>query len=106
MFVLYNYHTLFLYCRFFANHTVIATGGFERIFFSCTAAHTSTGDGAAMVTRAGFPLEDLEFIQFHPTGIFPLFVYIIYRIFLKFSVNLRNVLLHPKKSPTYFLSLI
>lgn len=47
---------------------MIATGGFERAYFSCTAAHTSTGDGTAMVTRAGFPLQDLEFVQFHPTG--------------------------------------
>ncbi|CAG9819743.1 unnamed protein product [Phaedon cochleariae] len=56
--------------RFYTNNTVIATGGFERIYFSCTAAHTSTGDGTALVTRAGFPLEDLEFVQFHPTGIY------------------------------------
>ncbi|XP_023023554.2 succinate dehydrogenase [ubiquinone] flavoprotein subunit, mitochondrial [Leptinotarsa decemlineata] len=56
--------------RFFTNNTVIATGGFERSYFSCTAAHTSTGDGTAMVTRAGFPLEDMEFIQFHPTGVY------------------------------------
>lgn len=48
----------------------MATGGFERAYFSCTAAHTSTGDGTAMVTRAGLPLQDLEFIQFHPTGIY------------------------------------
>ncbi|KAG5863535.1 hypothetical protein JTB14_010841 [Gonioctena quinquepunctata] len=56
--------------RFFTNNTIIATGGFERAYFSCTAAHTSTGDGNAMVTRAGFPLEDMEFIQFHPTGVY------------------------------------
>ncbi|CAH1099220.1 unnamed protein product, partial [Psylliodes chrysocephalus] len=56
--------------RFFANHTVIATGGNERAYFSCTAAHSSTGDGTAMVTRAGLPLQDLEFVQFHPTGIY------------------------------------
>ncbi|XP_060521353.1 succinate dehydrogenase [ubiquinone] flavoprotein subunit, mitochondrial-like [Cylas formicarius] len=56
--------------RFFAKNTVLATGGYERAYFSCTAAYTSTGDGTAMVTRAGLPLQDLEFIQFHPTGIY------------------------------------
>ncbi|XP_056639355.1 succinate dehydrogenase [ubiquinone] flavoprotein subunit, mitochondrial-like [Diorhabda sublineata] len=56
--------------RFFTNNTVLATGGFERAYFSCTAAHTVTGDGTAMVTRAGFPLQDCEFMQFHPTGIY------------------------------------
>ncbi|KAJ8982188.1 hypothetical protein NQ317_001512 [Molorchus minor] len=56
--------------RFFSNSTVLATGGYERIFFSCTAAHTVTGDGNAMVSRAGFPLQDMEFIQFHPTGVY------------------------------------
>ncbi|KAJ8922771.1 hypothetical protein NQ315_007806, partial [Exocentrus adspersus] len=56
--------------KFFARNTVIATGGFERAYFSCTAAHTSTGDGLAMLSRAGYPLQDMEFIQFHPTGIY------------------------------------
>nr|CAI5841493.1 unnamed protein product [Callosobruchus analis] len=56
--------------RFFANNVVIATGGYERTYFSCTAAHTSTGDGTAMVTRAGLPLQDVEFMQFHPTGVY------------------------------------
>lgn len=56
--------------RFFANNTVIATGGFGRAYFSTTAAHTCTGDGPAMVARAGLPLQDLEFVQFHPTGIY------------------------------------
>ncbi|XP_019879758.2 succinate dehydrogenase [ubiquinone] flavoprotein subunit, mitochondrial-like [Aethina tumida] len=56
--------------RFAAANTVIATGGFERAYFSCTSGHTSTGDGIAMAVRAGIPLEDLEFIQFHPTGIY------------------------------------
>ncbi|XP_072383129.1 succinate dehydrogenase [ubiquinone] flavoprotein subunit, mitochondrial-like [Diabrotica undecimpunctata] len=56
--------------RFFSNNTVLATGGFERAYFSCTAAHTVTGDGTAMVSRAGFPLQDCEFMQFHPTGIY------------------------------------
>ncbi|MDO9241051.1 MAG: FAD-binding protein, partial [Methylicorpusculum sp.] len=50
--------------------TVLATGGFGRSFFSCTSAHTVTGDGNAMVLRAGLPLQDMEFIQFHPTGIY------------------------------------
>jgi len=56
--------------RFRAKNTVIATGGYGRAFFSCTSAHTSTGDGNAMVTRAGLPCQDLEFVQFHPTGIY------------------------------------
>ncbi|XP_040899999.1 succinate dehydrogenase [ubiquinone] flavoprotein subunit, mitochondrial [Toxotes jaculatrix] len=56
--------------RFRAQNTVIATGGYGRTYFSCTSAHTSTGDGNAMVTRAGLPCQDLEFVQFHPTGIY------------------------------------
>ncbi|EPR60068.1 flavoprotein subunit of succinate dehydrogenase [Toxoplasma gondii RUB] len=57
--------------RFAAKHTVLATGGYGRAYQSCTSAHTCTGDGGGMVSRAGLPLEDLEFVQFHPTGIFP-----------------------------------
>ncbi|MAH85271.1 MAG: succinate dehydrogenase flavoprotein subunit [Rhodospirillaceae bacterium TMED8] len=49
---------------------VLATGGYGRSYFSCTSAHTCTGDGNAMAARAGLPLQDLEFIQFHPTGIY------------------------------------
>lgn len=56
--------------RFKAHKTVIATGGYGRAYFSCTSAHTCTGDGYAMVARAGLPLEDLEFVQFHPSGIY------------------------------------
>jgi len=56
--------------RFRANQVLIATGGYGRAYFSCTGAHTQTGDGSAMVLRAGLPLEDMEFIQFHPTGIY------------------------------------
>jgi succinate dehydrogenase (ubiquinone) flavoprotein subunit len=56
--------------RFRANNTVIATGGYGRTFFSCTSAHTCTGDGNAMFTRAGLKNQDLEFVQFHPTGIY------------------------------------
>ncbi|XP_061720203.1 succinate dehydrogenase [ubiquinone] flavoprotein subunit, mitochondrial-like isoform X2 [Cydia pomonella] len=56
--------------RFQAKNTVIATGGYPRMYFSCTAAHTCTGDGCAMVTRLGLPLQDMEFIQFHPTGMY------------------------------------
>ena len=56
--------------RFRANMTVIATGGCGRVYLSCTSAHTCTGDGNAMVLRAGLPLQDMEFIQFHPTGIY------------------------------------
>jgi succinate dehydrogenase / fumarate reductase flavoprotein subunit len=53
-----------------ANMTVIATGGCGRVYESCTSAHTCTGDGNAMVLRAGLPLQDMEFIQFHPTGVY------------------------------------
>lgn len=56
--------------RFNSSRTVIATGGYGRCYFSCTSAHTCTGDGNAMVSRAGYPNEDLEFVQFHPTGIY------------------------------------
>src|SRR5262250_2905406 len=57
--------------RFRAHMTVLATGGYGRTYFSCTSAHTCTGDGNAMVLRAGLPLQDMEFVQFHPTGIYP-----------------------------------
>ncbi|XP_027210260.1 succinate dehydrogenase [ubiquinone] flavoprotein subunit, mitochondrial [Penaeus vannamei] len=56
--------------RFRSKNTVLATGGYGRAYFSCTSAHTSTGDGSAMVTRAGLPCQDMEFVQFHPTGIY------------------------------------
>src|SRR5881275_94115 len=56
--------------RFMAKNTVLATGGYGRTYFSCTSAHTCTGDGMAMVARAGLPNQDLEFVQFHPTGIY------------------------------------
>ncbi|KAI9633953.1 FAD binding domain-containing protein [Dioszegia hungarica] len=56
--------------RFRSHKTVLATGGYGRAYFSCTSAHTCSGDGGAMVARAGLPLEDLEFVQFHPTGIY------------------------------------
>ena len=56
--------------RFRAHRTVLATGGYGRAYFSCTSAHTCTGDGNAMVLRAGLPLQDMEFVQFHPTGIY------------------------------------
>ena len=56
--------------RFSAQRIVLATGGYGRVYFSCTAAHTCTGDGNAMALRAGLPLEDMEFTQFHPTGIY------------------------------------
>ncbi len=55
---------------FRAHMTVLATGGYGRAYFSCTSAHTCTGDGNAMVLRAGLPLQDMEFVQFHPTGIY------------------------------------
>ncbi|SFP69114.1 succinate dehydrogenase flavoprotein subunit [Sphingomonas rubra] len=56
--------------RFRAHQTVLATGGYGRVYFSATSAHTCTGDGNAMVLRAGLPLQDMEFVQFHPTGIY------------------------------------
>jgi succinate dehydrogenase / fumarate reductase flavoprotein subunit len=57
--------------RFRAQIVVLATGGYGRTFLSCTSAHTCTGDGNGMVLRAGLPCQDMEFVQFHPTGIFP-----------------------------------
>ncbi len=57
--------------RFRAQTVVLATGGYGRAFLSCTSAHTCTGDGNGMVLRAGLPCQDMEFVQFHPTGIFP-----------------------------------
>ena len=56
--------------RFRCQTVILATGGYGRAYFSCTSAHTCTGDGNAMALRAGLPLEDLEFVQFHPTGIY------------------------------------
>ena len=56
--------------RFRSHATVLATGGSGRTYFSATSAHTCTGDGGAMVLRAGLPLQDMEFVQFHPTGIY------------------------------------
>jgi succinate dehydrogenase / fumarate reductase flavoprotein subunit len=56
--------------RFRAKKTILATGGYGRAYFWCTSAHSCTGDGNAMVLRAGLPLQDMEFVQFHPTGIF------------------------------------
>jgi succinate dehydrogenase / fumarate reductase, flavoprotein subunit len=57
--------------RFRAQLVVLATGGYGRAYLSCTSAHTCTGDGNGMVLRAGLPCQDMEFVQFHPTGIFP-----------------------------------
>lgn len=54
-----------LKCNIFSNFS-----GYGRAYFSCTSAHTSTGDGMALVARAGLPNQDLEFVQFHPTGIY------------------------------------
>ena len=56
--------------RFRAKTVILATGGYGRAYFSATSAHTCTGDGNAMVLRAGLPLQDMEFVQFHPTGIY------------------------------------
>jgi succinate dehydrogenase / fumarate reductase flavoprotein subunit len=56
--------------RFRAQTVILATGGYGRAYFSCTSAHTCTGDGGGMVARAGLPLQDMEFVQFHPTGIY------------------------------------
>ena len=56
--------------RFHGQRIVLATGGYGRVYFSCTSAHTCTGDGNAMALRAGVPLQDMEFVQFHPTGVY------------------------------------
>ncbi|MCA0302689.1 MAG: succinate dehydrogenase flavoprotein subunit [Proteobacteria bacterium] len=56
--------------RFRAHQVVLATGGYGRVYQTATSAHTCTGDGGAMVLRAGLPLQDLEFVQFHPTGVY------------------------------------
>ncbi len=56
--------------RFRSHQVILATGGYGRAYFSCTSAHTCTGDGGGMALRAGLPLQDLEFVQFHPTGIY------------------------------------
>jgi len=56
--------------RFRSHQIIFATGGYGRAYFSCTSAHTCTGDGSAMVLRAGLPVQDMEFVQFHPTGIY------------------------------------
>ncbi len=56
--------------RFRSHQIILATGGYGRAYFSCTSAHTCTGDGSAMVLRAGLPVQDMEFVQFHPTGIY------------------------------------
>ncbi len=56
--------------RFRAHRVILATGGYGRVYFSCTSAHTCTGDGNGMVLRAGLPLQDMEFVQFHPTGVY------------------------------------
>ncbi len=56
--------------RFRSHQVILATGGYGRSYFSCTSAHTCTGDGSAMALRAGLPLQDMEFVQFHPTGIY------------------------------------
>ena len=56
--------------RFRAQKVILATGGYGRAYFTCTSAHTCTGDGNGMVLRAGLPLQDMEFVQFHPTGIY------------------------------------
>jgi succinate dehydrogenase / fumarate reductase flavoprotein subunit len=56
--------------RFRAQAVILATGGYGRAYFTCTGAHTQTGDGNGMVLRAGLPLQDMEFVQFHPTGVY------------------------------------
>lgn len=56
--------------RFRSHNTILATGGYGKAYFSATSAHTCTGDGNAMAARAGIPLQDQEFVQFHPTGVY------------------------------------
>ncbi len=67
--IAWNLHDGKLYA-FNAKMTILATGGYGRAYFSCTSAHTCTGDGGAMILRSGLPLQDMEFTQFHPTGIY------------------------------------
>ena len=67
--IAWNLHDGKIYA-FNAKMTILATGGYGRAYFSCTSAHTCTGDGGAMVLRSGLPLQDMEFTQFHPTGIY------------------------------------
>lgn len=67
--------------RFRAHKTVLATGGYGRAYFSCTSAHTCSGDGNGMVARAGLPLQDLEFVQFHPTYVLIIPYSILYDIY-------------------------
>lgn len=62
------YHFVFILITDTDNDYILLHSGYGRTFFSCTSAHTCTGDGNAMVTRAGLPCQDLEFVQFHPTG--------------------------------------
>ena len=59
-----------LYHRFFTGHTLLATGGFGRTYQTATSAHICTGDGNGMVARAGLQNQDMEFVQFHPTGLY------------------------------------
>ena len=67
--VAWNLHDGKLY-KFLSKMVILATGGYGRAYFSCTSAHTCTGDGGGMVLRANLPLQDMEFTQFHPTGIY------------------------------------
>lgn len=71
--------------RIRAKNTVLATGGYGRAYFSCTGAHTCTGDGTAMVARANLSNSDMEFVQFHPTGKFFKFFGTLNTIFYFFS---------------------
>ena len=71
---------IFWSLKFTSNLNILYISGYGRAYFSCTSAHTCTGDGTAMTARAGLPNEDMEFVQFHPTGEFVSnnIIYIVY----------------------------
>jgi succinate dehydrogenase/fumarate reductase flavoprotein subunit len=69
---LYEFSSFLILCD---SLQVLATGGYGRAYFSATSAHSCTGDGGGMVTRAGLPNQDLEFVQFHPTGIYGIYLH-------------------------------
>ncbi len=77
--------------RFNCSRTILATGGYGRAFFSCTSAHTCTGDGTGMVARCGYPSEDLEFVQFHPTGIYGAGLFYIIYIVICIDILCMNI---------------
>ena len=82
--------------RIRAHETILATGGYGRAYFSATSAHTCTGDGNAMAARAGLPLQDQEFVQFHPTGIACSFILSFICVSLNHLVNVGTCFYWPQ----------